>query len=118
MANVARFDGVSTVTTSCAHNAWNQLVMFNGDPGNSRQYDLNGCLYHETSSDKYFNHDRWGRLKSVAAGAPNDVIARYAYDFAGRLILRTAADGSKERYYYDAGLSRVLVRVKPAGESA
>ena len=49
---------------------------------------------------------------------PNDVIARYTDDFAGRLILRTAADGSKERYYYDAGLSRVLVRVKPAGESA
>jgi len=55
-------------------------------------------------------HDRENRL----VGFDGPAAVTYAYDSSGRMLLRTAPDGTKTKYYYD-GINQLLVKEKPVG---
>ena len=111
--------------------AWGGTVLGGYGYGLNDGYDAEGNMTRRVAYDpvgsptsqRDFEHDRWGRLTRVAEGPlveetppPPVSLASYRYDGARRLLERTDAAGNRERHYY-SGLQRLLVREKPAGAS-
>jgi hypothetical protein len=63
------------------------------------------------ADERYFYWDRSNRLTMTDIGpGAGGTLTQYGYDPSGRLIDRIGADGTKEKRYYAAGLSPVLVK--------
>ena len=81
---LVKYNGATTATTSYTVNDFNQLT----NDGQAYLYDDNGNCRQVGSGygGRYYTHDRWGRLASVATYG--HVYASYFYDPFNRLILR------------------------------
>ena len=103
----------STVTTNYTYNSLNQLTQRSGSGTYGYDYDDNGNMTIEDQGiiRRQLDYNLDDRMTQVIVDEEDTY--GFEYEVGGKLLLKTYADGSQRKYYYD-GIRVILEKSKTA----
>ena len=111
--SMVNFNGSQTVTTNYIYNSLNQLMQRSKGGNYSYTYDDNGNMINENLGVdlRHFEYNLDDRMVQALIDEEDEY--DFEYELGGKLLLKTYADGSQRKYYYD-GIKVILEKTKPA----